>query len=205
MKKIFESALDLIFPPKCEVCKKPGREHLCPECFAEIKFMKPHMGIYSVAVYEGVLRQAIRRFKFNKRKKLAQPLGVLMVQYLSQTPLEMKELDLIIPVPLHKKRHQERGFNQAEHLANVVGKYHEIPVQPVLERVKNTLANFDLPREKRFHNIREAFQVTDQAAVENKRVLLLDDIYTTGATIAECSATLKKAGAKRIEILTLSR
>lgn len=129
-----------------------------------------------------------------------------MVKYLSSNPaLELKEIDVIIPVPLHRKRLRERGFNQAELLARVVSKYYERPVVSALERVKDTRAQFDLPREDRFKNITGAFKVSDSKSVYNKRILLLDDIYTTGSTIAECSKALRTAGARRIEILTLAR
>jgi len=206
MRKLFNSILNLIFPPRCEVCGKGSEEALCSECFKQIKFMKPHLGIYSVSIYEGPLRNAIHRFKFKKRKILADPLGILLIKYLSHNPmLDMNEFELIIPVPLHKKRLRERGFNQAELLARVIGRYYELPVVSALERVKNTKAQFDLPREERFSNISGAFKVADPRSVYNKRILLLDDIYTTGATIAECSRALKIAGARRVEVLTLSR
>lgn len=205
MKKLLDSILDLVFPPRCEVCQKPGPAQLCPDCFGQIKFMKPHLGVYSVSSYEGVLRDAIRRFKFYKRKNLAQPLGILMVQYLGQTPLAIRELDMIVPVPLHKNRQRERGFNQAESLAEVIARYYELPVVTALKRVRDTRANFDLPREERFHNVSGAFGLSDGISVEDKRILLLDDIYTTGATIAECCQVLKAARAKRIEVVTLSR
>lgn len=168
--------------------------------------MKPHLGIHSVSVYDGALKEAIHRFKFNGRKRLAEPLGMLMVHYLSSAPtLNLEEIDLIVPVPLHRKRLRERGFNQAEMLANVISRYHGKPVQNVLERHKNTHAQFDLDREERFTNIIDAFRVKNGEKMLNKRTLLLDDIYTTGATIAECARTLKQAGAKRVEVLTLSR
>lgn len=206
MIKLFNSILNLIFPPRCEVCKKGSTEVLCSECFAQISFMRPHLGIHNVSVYDGVLRSAIHRFKFKKRKNLADPLGILLVKYLSSNPaLEVKEIDVIIPVPLHRKRLRERGFNQAELLARVVSKYYEKPVVSALERTKNTKAQFDLPRAERFKNITGAFKVADPKGVYNKRILLLDDIYTTGATIAECSKALRTAGARRVEILTLSR
>ena len=152
------------------------------------------------------MRTAIHRFKFKKRKNLAEPLGILLVKYLSHAPmLDMNELELIIPVPLHKKRERQRGFNQAKLLAEIIGRYYDKPVASALERLKNTKAQFDLPREERFQNIKQAFKVVDPKSVYNKRVLLLDDIYTTGATIAECSKALKIAGARRVEVLTLSR
>lgn len=198
--------MNLIFPPRCEVCKQDSQEALCQACFDQIKFMKPHLGIHSVSVYDGVLRKAIHRFKFKKRKRLADALGILAVKYLSRTQaLDMNEIDVIIPVPLHPKRLRQRGFNQAELIAKVISRYYEITVLPALERVKNTRAQFDLSREERFNNIIGAFKVSNPAGVYNKRVLLLDDIYTTGATITECAKALKIAGARRVEILALSR
>lgn len=117
----------------------------------------------------------------------------------------MDEVNCIIPVPLHRRRQRQRGYNQAELLARVIGRYFEVPVIPALERIKDTHPQFDLQREARSTNIKGAFKVLDTKAVYNKNVLLLDDIYTTGSTIGECSKVLKTAGARRIEILTLSR
>lgn len=195
--------LSLVFPPRCEVCRKESQEALCQQCFEQIKFMKPHLGIYSVSAYEGVLRTAIHRFKFKKRKALAEPLGILLVKYLSHIP--NFDIDVIIPVPLHPRRLRQRGFNQSELLAKVLGKYFGIPVVDALERIRDTKAQFDLPREERLRNVTGAFKVSQFNLVYNKRILLLDDIYTTGATIAECSKALKIAGAKRVEVLTLAR
>jgi ComF family protein len=198
--------LNLIFPPKCEICRGDGEAALCPSCFNKIKFMKPQMGIHNITVYEGVVREAIHRLKFNGRKKLAEPLGILAVRYLSQaSSFKATEIDAIVPVPLHKKRYRQRGFNQSELVAKVLGKYLDLPVAQPLERVIDTQAQFSLKREERFTNIAGAFKVVSSEAVYNRRLLLIDDIYTTGATIAECARTLKIAGAGRIEILALSR
>lgn len=203
---MLNQVLDLIFPPRCEVCRSPSQEGLCVNCFGQIKFMKPHLGVHSLSVYDGVLREAIHRFKFKKRKRLAEPLGVLLVKYLSfASNLNINEMDAIVPVPLHKKRLKARGFNQVELLANFISRYHDVPVEHVLERVKETHPQFDLPRQARQQNVAGAFRVREPGAVFNKRLLLLDDIYTTGATITECAKALRIAGAKRIEVLTLSR
>ncbi len=198
--------MNLIFPPRCEICQTSNSQAICQSCFSEIRFMKPHLGVHCVSVYDGALRTAIHRFKFKGRKKLAQALGLVMVQYLAQSPsLEMKEIDLIVPVPLNNKRLRQRGFNQTELLARVLSKYFGVGVCSALARTRDTKAQFDLPRAERFTNIDGAFEVIDQDAIHGRRILLLDDIYTTGATIAECSKALKAAGARRIEILTLSR
>jgi ComF family protein len=201
-----KSLLDLFFPPRCEVCKKPGEEALCPICFDQIRFMKPQLGIYSAAAYEGVIKTSLHRFKFQRRKNLAEPLGILLVRYLSQAlDFKMKEIEGIVPVPLHPRRLRERGFNQVELIARVIGRYFERPVIAALERIKNTHPQFDLPPERRRENIKGAFRVADCRPVYNRKLLLLDDIYTTGSTAAECCKILKIAGAKQVEILTLAR
>ena len=206
MNNVLNAILDLVFPPRCEVCRKSGEAALCPECFSAIKFMKPQYGIHSAAVYDGAIRTALHRFKFQKRKRLAEPLGILLVNYLGQAAtLGMKELDSIVPVPLHRKRLRQRGFNQVELLARMIGRYYEVPVVAALERTRDTKPHFDLPKDKRLVNIKGAFRVCRPQDVYNKRLLLLDDIYTTGATVAECAKTLSTAGARRIEVLTLSR
>ena len=206
MKKLFNSLLDLIFPPSCAVCRTRSEEALCSGCFSQVKFLKPHLGVYVAAAYDGVVKDALHRFKFQRKKRLAGPLGVLLVEYLTRnSELKLKEIDAIIPVPLHRQRERGRGFNQVELLARQVSRYFELPVVPALERIKNTKPQFELPKAARLINIKGAFRVTRQEAVYNKRVILLDDIYTTGATITECCLTLKSAGVRRIEILTLAR
>src|SRR3989338_3421248 len=206
MKNIFSLFLDLVFPPRCEVCRKSGEAALCPECFSSIRFMKPQFGLHSVSAYDGAMKTALHRLKFQKRKKLAEPLGVLIVNYLGQAQtLKMKEIDGIVPVPLHPRRRRERGFNQVELMAAVISRYFEVPVIPMIERVKNTRPEFHPPRSARAVNIKGAFHVKEPLAAFNKRVLLLDDIYTTGSTVSEGVRVLSAAGARRIEVLTLSR
>jgi len=203
---MLRALLDLVFPPSCTVCRRGGPDPLCPDCFSQIKFMKPHLGVHCAAEYQGVMRDAIHQMKFRKKRKLAEPLGVLMVKYISRSPaLAMEEVDCLVPVPLHRRRLRERGFNQAELLGKVVSRYYEKPVVNALVRVKDTRAQFALPRAERLTNIKGAFRVADYRAVEKKNVLLVDDIYTTGATLSECGRMLKAAGASRIEILSLSR
>ncbi|MBI5399635.1 ComF family protein [Candidatus Saganbacteria bacterium] len=203
---MLNSLLDLIFPPRCEVCRTGHSSALCPDCFKQIQFMKPNLGVNSAATYNGALRQAIQRFKFQKRKRLAEPLGIFLVQYLSQLAhFNMPAQDAIVPVPLHSNRLRQRGFNQTEMLANIVGRYFGKPVLPALARLRDTNAQFDLPRTERFANVAGAFKVVLPDEVKDRRVILIDDIYTTGATVGECARELKTAGARRIELVTLSR
>jgi len=168
--------------------------------------MKPQLGVHSATLYDGVVKTAIHRFKFQKKRGLAEPLGVILVKYISELPrFNLKDFDYLVPIPLHPRRMKTRGFNQAELLAEVVGRYYEVPLKPALERIKDTDPQYGLPRDKRLTNIKEAFRVSQPGAICNKKLLLVDDIYTTGATMAECCKTLKVAGAKEVGIVTLAR
>src|SRR3989339_614340 len=205
MANLTEQILDLIFPPKCEVCGRIGKEALCQKCAAGISFLAPSIFFHAVGEYEGILKNAILRFKFKRIKRLAEPLGLLMVQYINHH-LWKDHLDMIIPVPLHEKRQAVRGFNQAELLALKITEACRIPtVTGLLFRKRETAPQFDLPRQKRISNIRGAFEVRGAKLLYDRNILLVDDIYTTGATAGECTKTLKAAGAKSVHILTLSR
>jgi len=206
MTNWLESLLDLIFPPHCEVCRNNCRAALCPDCRQQIKFLKPHLGLYAAAEYDGVLKTALHRLKFQKVKRLAGPLGLILAQYLGgladfkQTPA-----DLIVPVPLHPRRQRLRGYNQSLLLAQVIGQQLGLPVQENLARIKDTRPQFDLPRTDRFKNIAGAFQVKEPETISGRRLILLDDIYTTGATVAECVKALRPAAPRGIVVVTLAR
>jgi ComF family protein len=203
--KLFSSLLDLIFPPRCEACRSLGPEAFCADCAQNITYLTPSAFSHSVGEYAGPLKKAIHRFKFKKKTHLADPLGVLMVKYLSRN-LDINLIDLVVPVPLHEKRMKERGFNQAELLSLVLTKYYDVPtVAGTLFRVKHTHPQFDLPRAERFKNIRGAFEVKGGQILQDKNILLVDDILTTGSTVGECTRVLKSAGARAVHILTLSR
>ncbi len=203
--QFIKTVLDLVFPPRCQVCRGIGKEALCRECESRIQYLQPSAFIHSVGVYEDVLKSAILRFKFKKRTQLAEPLGMLMVRYLSRH-LDTSRLDFIVPVPLHKKRLNVRGFNQSELLAHVLTGYYKVPtVSGLLFRTKDTLPQFNLPRAERLKNVKGAFEVKGKGLLKDRNVLLIDDIYTTGFTISECTRALKDNGARSVHVLTLSR
>ena len=115
-------------------------------------------------------------------------------------------LDGIVPVPLHPKRLRWRGFNQAVLLAREVGREWRLPMDPfVLRRSRNTSPQTQLPEEERRKNVRRAFEIAAEKSVKGKSLLLVDDVYTSGATVNECSRTLMRAGAKEVYVLTLAR
>lgn len=157
----------------------------------------------------------IHRFKYNGKTSLTKSLCKVIIdgfnndhnvtQQISISPL-CNSYDLIVPVPLHRTRLKERGFNQSLLLAKGIAKIYNLPVDYLnLKRVHATTPQVKLKGKDRIKNVRGAFAVQDSNAFKDKRVLLIDDVYTTGATITECSKTLKKAGAKDIKCLTLAR
>lgn len=203
--QFIKTLLDLVFPPRCEVCRTLGPGGLCKNCEKKITLLTPSAFIHSVGAYEGPLKTAILKFKFRKKMNLAEPLGTLMVKYLSRG-LDMNNIDFLIPVPLHLKRLKQRGFNQSELLAHVITKYYNVPtVSGLLFRIKDTHPQFNLPRTERFKNVRGAFDVKGGSFLKGKNILLIDDIYTTGSTISECTRALKENGANKVHVLTLSR
>lgn len=203
--QFWQKFLDIIFPPKCLVCKDVSKDPLCLSCIDKINFLRPTAFVHSVAAYDGPLKKAILNFKFKNKKDLAEPLGKLIIRYLNEFTGLLK-VDMIIPVPLHPKRLDERGFNQVELLSWTITKRFDIPtVSGLLFRKKETTPQFDLPKKERYTNIKGAFEVKGKKFLEGKSVLLIDDIYTTGSTVAECTKTLKTAGALKVYILTLSK
>jgi ComF family protein len=151
------------------------------------------------------LRQVVQKFKYGRKVSLGKPLGRLLARG-CQEFLGEYEIDLIVPVPLHPKRLRWRGFNQSWLLARQVGRAYGIPMDPfVLQRSRATPPQTQLTEEERRKNMRGAFALRTGASVAEKSVLLVDDVYTSGATVNECSRTLKRGGAKQVYVLTLAR
>lgn len=152
-----------------------------------------------VLIYSDASAKAIHRFKYNKDTTFSRALGSIISGY-----PDLEGFDAIIPVPLHIDRLRERGFNQSLLLARAVGKRHRIPVDPfVLKRTRWTEPQVNLSGKERKINVKGAFEV--QGDVRGRSILLIDDVYTTGATVGECSKVLRKGGAKEVCVLTLAR
>lgn len=202
MKNIIETLLNLLFPPKCQVCGCIGEKALCAECQSKIKLINRREGnVFLCASYEGIMKKAIKRLKFRGKTSLAAVLGDIMSKNIPPG-----EFDCIIPVPLHKNRFKERGFNQSELLARAISKRYDIPLYTdVLLRDKETKHQFDLSREERFRNVQGAFDIKMNEKISGQRILVVDDIYTTGATINESSRLLYLNGAKKVYAACLSR
>jgi ComF family protein len=153
---------------------------------------------YSFGAYEGPLRQLIHLFKYGRVRTLARPLGSLLARAMPRD----ESFDAIVPVPLYWRRWLQRGFNQAELLARGLARTTGIPVVGALRRVQPTSVQAGLSRSARRRNVSAAFR---SRSVTGQRILLIDDVMTTGSTAASCALALKRAGAKRVALLTVAR
>jgi ComF family protein len=154
--------------------------------------------VLSYGLYEGVLQEAISQLKFHSVKRLSKPLGRLLLSF------DLSGINGIVPVPLSMKRLRERGFNQSLLIARIVSKEKGIPMLiDILLKEKETPPQTGLSAKERLSNLKGAFEV--KGNIEGMRLLLVDDVMTTGATITECAKVLMKAGAKEVIALTLAR
>ena len=158
----------------------------------------------SFGAYEGTLRALIQRLKYNGYRPLSKPLGRFLAE--ATRRLEEKSFDLLIPVPLHPRRQRQRGFNQAALLANEVSKFLNIPLGAKdCVRVRDTPPQTGLRAAERRKNVAGAFHVPEPQRVRGRRVLLIDDVLTTGATAHACARALRDAGARGVWVGTLAR
>jgi ComF family protein len=179
-----------------------GEGYLCGPCLREKRYFEVHR---SSGLYEGALKEAIHTFKYGGVFSLVRFLGDLLQPTL-QTLAREYPLDVMIPVPLHIRRLRERGFNQALLLVKELNRRIEISYEGrVLKKIKDTPVQSSLKKRERRKNLTGVFQVKDMKALKGKSVVLVDDVYTTGATVNECSRTLLKAGAERVAVLTVAR
>jgi competence protein ComFC len=221
--------LDLIYPPRCLVCGASDEDYLCADCEEKIdvigsqychKCAMPcesyicsdcRKRVYafdsacSAGVYEGVLSKAIQALKFNFHIGMAEPLAKLMIRCFPYNQFSGK-VDMLIPIPIHRSRMVDRGFNQSAELSKLMCERIALPVElRVLYKVKNTRHQANLPQDKRISNLEGAFAVRNPEMILGKSVLLVDDVFTTGSTLNEAAKVLKEAGAKAVHAYTLAR
>ena len=189
------SKLEPLKPPFCPQCGLPATaiEGPCGACrLREYAFDFAR----SALLFNDALREIIHHLKYSDRVSLARPLGALLRECLQR---EAFQADVAIPVPLHRSRERQRGFNQAELLSASLNRRIETQV---IRRKKKTPSQTGLSRARRTFNLAGAFEVRGNVP---ECVMVVDDVYTTGATLNEISRTLKRAGAKRVEVLTVAR
>ncbi len=203
----------LVSHPLCVRCGRPfvdgaGEDHLCGACILRAPYFHKARAWACYPREESEdhpLREVLQRFKYGRKVSLGKPLGRLMARGCFDS-WRAVSFDTIIPVPLHRKRLRWRGFNQAVLLARQVGRLWQVPVDPmILLRLKETPPQTQLSEEERRKNVRGVFSLNPEKALKGKVLLLVDDVYTTGATVNECSRILMRAGAREVHVLTLAR
>ncbi len=182
----FQNPYPLDESGRCRLCRSGARGFDMAYCFG---------------AYEDTLRQLIHLFKYGRIKPLARTLAAHLA---SALPRDQK-FDVVVPMPLHWRRRWQRGFNQSELLARLTARRCGIPMVNAVRRTRATAAQAGLSNARRRENVAGAFRVRKPQAVEGRRVLLIDDVMTTGATASACALALKRGGASSVTLLALAR
>jgi len=229
-RSVLQQFLDIVFPSRCAGCQRTGHV-LCPACIAKIQpvpspicqlcgtplstygvckncqYHHPNLsGQRAVSLYQEPLRGCIHGLKYDGNTRLAEPLGLLLAQAYRRYGLQA---DMLIPVPLHSERQQQRGYNHASLLAEVCSANLGVPMNDsILVRHRATVAQVDLHPRERYQNVAGAFACTSGSASDalyGRRIVIIDDVSTTSATLEASATPLFAAGAKEIWGLVLAR
>jgi ComF family protein len=201
------SRVPRIVAPFCAKCSEPffgaiTQTFNCANCEHRILHFD-----CAVAAYRsrGPVRKLVHDFKYGRQRHLRYPLAEWLGETLSDPRLRGRRFDVIVPVPLHPARERERGFNQAALLAELLAAKAALPLRAVLERIRYTTTQTAYDRAERMENLHDAFRLRKNRDVRELRVLLIDDVLTTGSTLSECARVLKAAGAISVHAATAAR
>lgn len=208
--KIKRFILSLFYPPKCPYCKtilKPDAL-LCDSCTKKLKVepivrlinLGEHncISVITAFSYEDKIKDAICEFKFKNRLDYVEHFAQSIAEAMEITKNNIKNFDFICCVPMSREHERKRGYNQAEVLAKAIGKIFKLPFKDVLVKVKKTKTQHTLARNERIVNVKGAYVVLNKENVLGRKVLLCDDILTTGSTIKECAIALFNSGASEV-------
>lgn len=216
MASLVSNFLASFLAPSCPLCDRSGLP-FCPDCQRQLQqcqlanplaYWRGPVPQLSWGRYQGQLKQAIRHLKYQHQPQLAQPLGHWLGQvWLShQSRLRLGRGLIVVPIPLHSTRLAERGYNQAQLLAEAFCRTARLPLAPGLQRVEDTVAQYSLSAAARQRNLMTAFALNPAWVNQGSRlVLLLDDIYTTGATVNSAAIALNRQGIRVVGVLTVAR
>ena len=202
-----ESRAPRIVAPFCAKCSEPffgaiTQTFSCANCENRTLHFDAAVAAYRS---RGVVRKLVHDFKYGRQRHLRHPLAQWLGETLDDPRLRGRRFDMIIPVPLHAARERERGFNQATLLAELLSSQVNLPLCPVLERIRYTTTQTAYDRAERMENLQDAFRLRKNRDVRGLRVLLIDDVLTTGSTLSECARVLKAAGAISVHAATAAR
>jgi ComF family protein len=193
--------------PFCMKCSQPFAGAItdlftCANCEGRVLHFNAAVSCYR---RQGPVRKVIHDFKYGRQLHLRHLAGRWLAETLNDPRLAGRRFDCIIPVPLHAARKRERGFNQAELLAIELNRASGIALQDLLRRIRYTATQTQFDRSERMQNLKGAFRLRRGCVVRGLRVLLVDDVLTTGSTLSECASVLKKAGAISVHAATAAR
>ena len=217
--------LNLIYPPMCGICGKLNNNFLCPKCqkileneavfgidkykkmeieknLEERKYFDEHLYIFE---YEGIIRRIILKYKFQDKAYLYKTFVNFLLK--NENFFEfIKKYDTIIPVPISRKRRAMRGYNQSELIVKEIANFTNLKEESdCLFKIKNVIEQSKLNKEERQKNIQGVYELRNKEKLYKKKILLVDDIYTTGSTVNECSKVLRGAKPKQIGIFTIAK
>jgi ComF family protein len=217
LSRVLGRALDVALPARCAGCGREGLP-ICPSCEPALDarlelpagvmiglpadLPEPLVQLEWCAPYTGTVRRALHELKYSGEQRLAGPLGAAIARRWARAGAGG---DLVVPVPVHRDRLRHRGYDQALLLATVAARDLRLPIASLLERGRATMAQFDLDRAARATNMQGAFRLRRQVAIDGRWIVLVDDVVTTGATLAACAVPLMVAGALAVSAVTVAR
>ena len=203
---ILEIMLNILFPEKCAVCGKLG-ESICLNCYDKLKKLEinnNYKDIFFLYKYQGVIRNLILSYKFKDKSYLYKTFSKCMLKNKNLCNF-LKSYDIIIPVPLHKKRKMERGYNQSALIAKDLAKNLKLKYYDILIKNTNTKPQSSKSLKERKESVVGIYEIKNKSLVKGKSVVIFDDIYTTGSTLEECKKVLLKCKAKKVGLLALAK
>ena len=217
MRLIFEFILDLIFPRVCGICGKLNSKSLCNKCKIKLeKEFKYQIDYYDEDLsknfmehsyffkYENLIRNQILALKFQEKPYVYKTITYFL-KNMPKSFENLKMYDIIITVPISKKRKKERGYNQSYLISKEISKIIKVPIERrILYKIKHTVPQSSLNKAQREKNAKGVYRVKNISKIYNKKILLIDDIYTTGNTVNECANILIQKGVKRTDIAVLT-
>ena len=222
---LLEKTLEYIFLPSCGGCGKLGEGYLCKKCGKELNkyaicskaylqfkekskneiYIKYNIDRLHIFQYKELIRKLIIQYKFNNKSYLYKTFCEFIVKNKKAFDF-IKSYDIIIPVPMHNKKRALRGYNQSELIAKELAKKAKIKMfTDVLVKTKNNRVQSSLNKEERKNNVKDVYDLVNKEKIYSKKILIFDDIYTTGATIEACKKEILKADIKQLGILTLAK
>ncbi len=209
MKQTLQLLIDIIYPKRCLLCGNiisfGDKGPICEDCMKNVAYADPSLQTdrgFSLFEYKGEIRKAIFHLKYDGNKALGKSFATLLYEAFIKNKMPI-DFDEIVPVPISEKRLKERGYNQTELIARELSALTKIPYSSGLIRIKETAPQNDLGISERAENVKDAFDT--KGSFEGKRILLIDDIFTTGSTINECTRMLLKAGAADVKYCTVAK